>query len=182
MQVETRTAASPPPRSSHCLPVTSPNDSRQHVFHHRFANDCHYRAADIVWLDNTQRAARALKCTSVLDLCVLWRLQANLHSLGNTVFNSRPALKQPLISCPAVSTDRIAMATSVCFHLISSSALTPFLQHLGRGWGAPVTPAVDETYLISLRNLPRIAMVGACGCKSHDLYMGTAVMKMDGLD
>lgn len=26
----------------HCLPVTSPNYSQQHIFHHHFCNDCHY--------------------------------------------------------------------------------------------------------------------------------------------
>lgn len=37
-----------------------------------------------------------------------------------------------------------------------------------------------ETWLISVRNLPYITRVGAHSCKSHDQYVGTAIMKMDG--
>ncbi len=39
-----------------------------------------------------------------------------------------------------------------------------------------------ESWLISVRNLPYITRVGARSCKSHDQYVGTAIMKMDGLE
>lgn len=38
-----------------------------------------------------------------------------------------------------------------------------------------------ETWLISVRNLPYITRAGAHSCKSHDQYVGMAIMKMDGL-
>lgn len=66
---------------------------------------------------------------------------------------------------------------SLSLHLCSSW-LSGFF--LSSSPSHPLPCCAYETWLISVRNLPYITRVGAHSCKSHDQYVGTAIMKMDG--